>query len=298
MEDAAKPAVLSVGRLYCDLIFTDLPRLPTLGTEVFGEEVGLHAGGGAFITAAHLAALGHPSSLASMLPSSPFADLMRPDLETSQVDLSLSATLPASSGPQITVAMVESSDRAFLTRRAGPAFPTLSAADLAKHDFRHVHVGELSSLLAKPEIIPLARDMGMSISVDCGWDDSFTADKIGPVAGKIDVFLPNEAEHEAMHRMGLGISFAPITVVKRAAAGASVITDAGTLDVPTETCEAVDTTGAGDAFNAGFLSVWLTGGDLRDCLAAGNAQGAKAVRQRGGFSAADGGSSRMGFARE
>ena len=53
--------VLCVGRLYCDLIFTDLPRMPTAGTEVFAGGMGLHAGGGAAITAGHLSALGHGS---------------------------------------------------------------------------------------------------------------------------------------------------------------------------------------------------------------------------------------------
>ncbi|MEL7344437.1 MAG: PfkB family carbohydrate kinase, partial [Pseudomonadota bacterium] len=43
------------------------------------------------------------------------------------------------------------------------------------------------------------------------------------------------------------------------------------------------TTGAGDAFNAGFLSRWLIGDDIGACLAAGNARGALSVRQRGGF---------------
>ena len=64
MSDLA--TVLSVGRLYCDLIFTDLPRMPTMGTEVYAGGFGVHAGGGAFITAAHLAALGHPSALSAI----------------------------------------------------------------------------------------------------------------------------------------------------------------------------------------------------------------------------------------
>ena len=114
-----RTSILSVGRLYCDLIFTDLPRMPTPGTEGFTDGFGTHAGGGAFITAAHLAQLGHPSSLAAMLPASPFGDLMRPDLEASQVDLSLCAPLPAAEGPQVTVAMAHAADRSFLTRRSG-----------------------------------------------------------------------------------------------------------------------------------------------------------------------------------
>ena len=297
-RDRAKPAVLSVGRLYCDMIFTDLPRLPTLGTEVFSGGFGVHAGGGAFITAAHLGQLGHASSLAAMLPSSHFADLIRPELEGSSIDLSLSAALPRSAGPQITVAMVEGGDRAFLTHRAGPAFPQLLTRDLAKRGFAHLHVGELASLVSDPTVIALARSCGMTISVDCSWDDALTSDDIRPLVGKVEVFLPNEAELAALVRMGIGAAFAPITIVKRGAEGARAITEAGTLDAPTVPLDAVDTTGAGDAFNAGFLSSWLTGASLGDCLAAGNARGAGAVQQRGGFTPAERPHPKIGIAGE
>lgn len=284
MSKDPKPAILSVGRLYCDLIFTGLPRLPSLGTEVFTEGFGTHAGGGAFITAAHLAALGHPSSLATMLPSSPFSDLMRSELEASKVDLTLSGTLPEAAGPQITVAMVEAGDRAFLTRRAGPAFPFIAPTELARRGIRHLHVGEVASLVAQPEIIEVARAQGMTISVDCSWDESLNTSALKDFAGKIDVFLPNEAEWSFMSELGLADIFAPLTVIKRGAAGATAVSNAGTLDAPTSPVHAVDTTGAGDAFNAGFLSRWLIGDDLAACLAAGNERGALAVRQPGGFS--------------
>ena len=56
-------AVLSLGRIYCDLIFTGLPAMPRLGREVFAEGMTLSLGGGAFITAAHSAAHGRTTAL-------------------------------------------------------------------------------------------------------------------------------------------------------------------------------------------------------------------------------------------
>ena len=282
---SSKPAVLSVGRIYCDLIFTDLPRLPTLGTEVFTDGFGAHAGGGAFITAAHLAQLGHTSALAAMLPASPFADLMRPELEASEVDLSLSAPLAETSGPQITVAMATGDDRAFLTRRAGPAFPDVSALDLQKRGIRHIHVGELASLAAQPEIIDIARANDMTLSADCGWDDELDPEYLNALHGTVDVFLPNETEFAALAKMGLPNDFSQITVIKRGANGSIALTQNGALDAPTRALRAKDSTGAGDAFNAGFLSSWLSGAKIVDCLNAGNARGALTVQRRGGFAA-------------
>lgn len=295
---SSKPAVLSVGRLYCDLIFTDLPRLPTLGTEVFTDGFGAHAGGGAFITAAHLAQLGHTSALAAMLPASPFADLMRPELEASNVDLSLSAPLAETSGPQITVAMATADDRAFLTRRAGPAFPDVSAMDLKKRGIRHIHVGELASLTARPEIIDIARSNDMTLSADCGWDDELDPECLNTLRGTVDVFLPNEAEFAALAKLGLPNDFSQITVIKRGASGSIALTQAGAFDAPTQALPAKDSTGAGDAFNAGFLSSWLVGRKILDCLNAGNARGALTVQRRGGFRADSAETNDIGIASE
>ena len=80
--------VLCAGRLYCDLVFVNAPRLPTPGTEVFAPGLTLHAGGGAFITAANLAALGHQAFQLSTLPAAPFDQVVQNDLATFQVDAS------------------------------------------------------------------------------------------------------------------------------------------------------------------------------------------------------------------
>lgn len=283
-KGADMPAVLSVGRLYCDLIFTDLARLPTLGTEVFTDGFGAHAGGGAFITAAHLADLGHHSALATMLPASPFLDMIRAEISASEVDLSLSTPLPKTSGPQVTVAMVQGGDRAFLTRRAGPPFPRLSATDVQRRGFRHLHVGELNSLVAQPEVLTLARSIGMTVSVDCSWDDNFRADAIRPLLKNIDVFLPNETEWQSLRQLGIDDDAASLIIVKRGDLGARAITDGRIFDAAATPLDPIDTTGAGDAFNAGFLSAWLRGSDLGTALADGNSKGARTIRTRGGFS--------------
>lgn len=282
-EQKGKPTVLSVGRLYCDLIFTDIPRLPTLGTEVFAEGFSAHAGGGAFITAAYLSELGHNSALSVMLPSSPFFDIMRPNFETADVDLTLSKQSPVGVDPQITVAMIQNGDRAFLTRKSGPAFPHLSQADVARLGVHHIHIGELASLVEQPEILDTAKALGVTLSVDCGWDETITATSLTPFIGKIDVFLPNQAEWSHLQSIGLPRDFAPLTVVKQGSKGATALTADGEASSRTKAIQAVDTTGAGDAFNAGFLTGWLSKQPLSDCLELGNKKGAEAVRQQGGF---------------
>jgi len=274
-------AILCAGRLYCDVIFTGVPRLPTLGTEVFAKGVSLHAGGGAFITGATLAALGDRASQFSVLPAAPFDATVLTQLTAYRVSSKLCRKAPLGADPQITVAVPFASDRAFLTRATGPAIPLIEPAVFAA--FSHLHIGELQTLEENPELIDQARAAGLTISLDCGWQDAFRSN-VRDLITSVDVFLPNQRELEALLSVGVPESIAGVTVVKNGDAGAraqrrgqSVWEQASTVPVPV-----VDATGAGDAFNGGFISQWLKGGSLHACLRQGNACGAASVQSAGG----------------
>jgi sugar/nucleoside kinase (ribokinase family) len=71
-------------------------------------------------------------------------------------------------------------------------------------------------------------------------------------------------------------------VVKRGAEGASALAPEGWIDAPATRVPVVDSTGAGDAFIAGFVAGWLDGRPMPACLALGNACGAVAVGRVGG----------------
>ncbi len=277
-------AVLCVGRVYCDLIFSGAPRLPSMGTEVYAEGLELHAGGGAFITAAHLAALGRRSGLAACLPGAPFADAVRGDIRAAGIDTSLCALAPSGVDPQVTVVIAGQGDRAFLTRRTGPALPPLDIGDLIRSGAGHLHIGELATLAEHPGIVAAARTAGMTISLDCGWDETLDGSDLARLIAAVDIFLPNRSEAEHLSAAGLPERPAPLTVVKCGADGARALWADGSASAPAQAAVPVDTTGAGDAFNAGFLDAWLSGSPVPICLAAGNAAGARAIERCGGFS--------------
>lgn len=86
--------VVCAGRLYCDLVFSGTGRLPTMGQEIFAEGLSLHAGGGAFITAAWLAALGRNADLVATLPAAPFEDTVRDQIARAGVGASGCALPP------------------------------------------------------------------------------------------------------------------------------------------------------------------------------------------------------------
>ncbi|MBI1416748.1 MAG: carbohydrate kinase [Limimaricola sp.] len=274
--------VLCVGRVYCDLVFSGLPGLPAAGREVFAEGLRMSAGGGAFITAAYLAALDRPAALAAVLPAAPFDGLMRSELKRAGVDATFCEQAHGVE-PQITVAMVEGDDRAFLTRRSGAALPDGIEAALAMPGLRHLHIGEATTLVERPDLIAAARRVGLTISLDCGWDaEVFAAAELANLIAAVDVFLPNEAEAQALAAHGIGPATAPLTVTKLGAAGAMARVDGQTVRCSARKSAVVDSTGAGDAFNAGFLQVWLDSGDIDDALRLGCECGAVAVARLGG----------------
>jgi sugar/nucleoside kinase (ribokinase family) len=268
-----RSAVLSIGRIYCDLIFTGLDEMPVLGRELFAGGLDIAAGGGAFISAAHVAQVGRKVALVSRLGT---------DIEHA-----------ADAGPQITVAAVVGKDRAFLTRRAGPAQPQTLEAALAWPQAQHLHIAEYATLHEMPDLVSRAKAQGLTVSLDPSWDASLIyAPGFLEACRGVDVFLPNLEEAEAITGSAdpqaaitmLGKSFATVAL-KGGPSGAWVVSGGGILHSSAKAVPVVDTTGAGDAFNAGFLHAWLDGGTLSSCLSAGIDAGSLAVQTAGGATA-------------
>jgi len=100
----------------------------------------------------------------------------------------------------------------------------------------------------------------------------------------VDVFLPNESEFEQLTKLGITEDTAPVVVVKQGESGATAVGRRGHAHVSADSSTCIDATGAGDAFNAGFIHAWLQKLPMINCLEAGNQCGAIAVGQIGGIS--------------
>ncbi|MBM1175266.1 carbohydrate kinase family protein [Microvirga arabica] len=286
----ARSKVLCLGRTYCDIIFTGLHEMPTLGRERFADNVTIAAGGGAYITAAHLASLGRPAALLTRLGSDPLSQSLNPELEASGIDLSFVERSP-DAGPQPTVALVRHGERAFVSRRAGGSRPATLDQALSAPDVAHLHIAEFATLKDSPEVIALARRFGLTISLDPSWDDELIrrGSDFFEICAGIDLLLPNVEEGKALTGesadeaiLGSLRERFPLVVLKRGEHGA--VASYGSTSVSAEALRVnvVDTTGAGDAFNAGFLHSWLSTSDLERSLAAGIEAGGLSVQSAGG----------------
>lgn len=292
-DSSLKPAaVLSIGRIYSDLIFTGLSGLPVLGREIFANDLAISAGGGAFITAAHLRHAGRNVALVARLGTDPLSVQTGQDMAATGIDLRF-VEHAADAGPQVTAVTVLKEERAFLTKRAGGARPSTLGAALEWTQAAHLHIAEYATLHEMPELIDFARQKGLTVSLDPSWDADLIYDKaLLPSCRGVDVFLPNREEAQAMtgyadpaEALRHLMAFFPCVVLKDGANGAWLGSEGEILHVPSKPVRVVDTTGAGDAFNAGFIHAWLSGRDKKACLNAGIEAGCLSVQSAGGASA-------------
>lgn len=282
--------VLSTGRLYCDLVFRGLAAMPHLGEERFADDLAIVPGGGGFITAAHLVGLGRPAALLARLGEDPLSQSLLPALDRSGVELAF-LEHAADAGPQLTVAMVQDGERAFLSRRAGPARPATLPAALGDVRAAHLHIAEFATLAEIPHLVTDAKHHGLTVSLDPSWDDALirSPDLVARCNG-VDIFLPNAAEARAiagcddLDAAGRRLArYFPVVVIKDGSDGARLFQHEDTATLPAAPCHAVlDTTGAGDAFNAGFLAAWLAGRSPGRALAEGIACGTLSIQSVGG----------------
>jgi sugar/nucleoside kinase (ribokinase family) len=290
--------VLVVGDLNPDLVLTG-DVVPKFGqVEQLLDGATLTIGGSAAITAHGLARLGRPVSLVAAVGQDLFGDRLLDDLGAAGVDVG--PTLRRTDLPTgLTVVLSDRDDRAILTLPG--AIPTLTAAEVRTavaaaraRGLVHVHVSSLflhPSLAAElPGLLNELRAAGLTTSLDTNDDPRGQWQGLDDLLPHLDVFLPNRAEVLAIgrdsdpHRAAATLaSRGPLVVVKDGADGAFATTsDGDVVAVGGEPREPVDTTGAGDSFDAAFLDGWLDGLALSQCLHRAALAGSLAVGALGG----------------
>jgi len=243
------------------------------GTDVPGR-VSLVQGGSAANTARWLARLGARTTLIAAVGRDPAGRALVETVRGDGVQARVMRVAGARTG-RIGVVLSPDGERSFVADRgaADQLRPTdLQAAWFARADALHVPA---YSLLGEPlglagrRAVALARDAGATVSVDLA--------SIGPLLAQgrraaralieevaPDLLFATAAETEALlGRYGVDglLDLVPIAVVKRGPKGATVLARDGEerlrFEIATEHIATLDTTGAGDAFDAGFLVDWF-----------------------------------------
>jgi sugar/nucleoside kinase (ribokinase family) len=285
------------GELNLDLILYGLPAAMPLERELLASSFHATLGSSSAIVAHNAATLGARVSFTTLVGTDDFGRIALDRLSAAGVDTS-HAIRHNSLATGITILLPHGDERHILTYLGTIA--ELSVADL-DFDFltqaRHFH---LSSLYLQrglqpelPHLLRRLKQAGLSISLDTNDDpENNWGAPLAEVLPYVDVFLPNEDEicrmtnranpDDAVQSLAVDI---PAVVVKRGRHGARVYEQGRSIDVAPLNVVPVDTIGAGDSFDAGFLRAYLLSKDTVTCACAGNITGALSTQASGGTEA-------------
>ena len=290
--------VVVIGDANPDLLFRGGDVAPVFGQhEHIVEEARLMVGGSGAIMACGAARLGLRTAFLGLVGDDPFGRFMLDALQERDVDASVSRVDP-DRPTGVTAVLSRGEDRAMLT-----ALGTIDALrgddvdlDLLA-DARHVHVSSyyLQAALQPdlPALFDKAHRAGATTSIDPNWDptERWNAGLLD-LLWLTDVFLPNSAEARAITGID-DIDVATESLSERGTTLAVKFGQGGGLakagdelvHVEAVPVDVVDTTGAGDSFDAGFLAGRLQGWPINRCLQLAVACGSLSTRAAGGIAA-------------
>jgi sugar/nucleoside kinase (ribokinase family) len=278
------------GTVFLDIVLTGLDSEPRLGTEVWTSGMGSCPGGIANMAVA-ASRLGLSTSLSAAFSTDAYGQFCWQTLgEQEGIDLSTSYRAEDWHSP-VTVSLAYGGDRAMVTHEH-PA-PVDEPEDVPAARSCLVH------LAADPQPWVLrAQAQGSLVFADVGWDSStqWNPDVLGGLE-HCHAFLPNHVEAMRYTRTDSAAAAVsalservPVAVVTCGADGAVAVdqTSGESAEVPGLRLEALDATGAGDVFGAGFLTATLAGWSLAERLSFANLCAGLSVQQFGGSLSAPG----------
>jgi sugar/nucleoside kinase (ribokinase family) len=270
--------IVTVGEAFEDLIFAGLRRLPRPGEEIRVPTFHATIGGGAVITAIAAARLGLTVGVLTAIDGRGATTLRSERIKLINVRKPAERTA-------VSVALSTARDRSFVTfeganRVLEPRLRRQLRGVVGRPRHIHFALGP-SNCRAWVGIVNDLRAKGVTTSWDFGWNERLAADRGFATLGRaLDWVFVNEQEARLYSRALAG---ARNTIIKRGANGATLATSQGTLRLAAPRARVLDTTGAGDAFNGGFLAALARGGNARAALRLANYIGARSTEGIGGI---------------
>ena len=293
----ASRSLVVFGEFFLDLIFYDLPDVPKLGEEVRTRHFAELPGGGLATTALVAAGLGTSTAVITRVGQDAHLSPAWQKLASSGVSIEaceFARHLPTAR----TVCAAYNGDRMMITHDPiNERLASLLNRPAARRQIRtsrHLHLAcALWPARTWLPVIRRLRAQGLTISADIGWNPAmFQSPDLVRLFREFDFVFPNELEARAITRERTVeraakklADWVRVPVIKLGPKGSVAIQNGKLVHENSIRVRSIDATGAGDAFNGGFLHGYLAGWKLEDCLRAGNVCGALATTAAGGSSA-------------
>ena len=288
--------ILVAGEINPDLILSGNVT-PEFGqVEKLVDSAVLTVGSSSAIFACEAARLGLKVAFVGVCGVDIFGRFMLDEMSKRGVDVSNIVIIPGGQ-TGLSIILAQGADRAILTYPG--LIPALTATEVTNdllRRSRHLHIASyfLQTALQPglPDLFARAHALGLTTSLDTNWDPSGEWRGFDELLCRVDVFLPNENEalaltgtkeiESAIQRLGESCK---VVAIKLGADGAIARRGGENARAPAIPVEVVDTVGAGDTFDAGFLFGWLNGWSLEKTLSLAVVCGSLSARAAGGTSA-------------
>lgn len=282
--------IAGAGATNVDLLYQGMERIPDVGEELYCKDFSLQLGGGLPATLINLGRLGIETRIATELGSDIFSNFAKEQFAengVTPVNLYHGDKIPVN----ITSAIILPKDRTFFTYGKGSVEPDGNALET----FYNVAKGAKICMMQLGGFLPVYKRLkseGTILVLDTGWDDEMSFEKYDEYLTLADYYTPNRKEalkitgtdNEEDAAYALKKYFNKV-VVKVDADGCIGIDNGNYFFCPSvKKFKNVDSTGAGDAFLAGFMYGIFYDYPLKDCIEFGNITGGKAVTQVGALS--------------
>ncbi len=282
--------IAGAGATNVDLLYQGFDRLAGVGEELYCKDFSLQLGGGLPATLINLGRLGISTKIATELGNDIFSNFAKEKFTQNGVNptnLYSGEGIPLN----ITSAIILPKDRTFYTYGKGNIEPD----DKALETFYSIARGSKICMMQLGGFLPVYKKLkeeGTILVLDTGWDDEMSIEKYRDYLELADYYTPNRKEamkitgsdtpEDAAHALK---QYFKKVVVKVDADGCIGIDGDEEFFVPSiEEFVNVDSTGAGDAFLAGFMYGLFYDYSLKDCIKFGNVTGGKAVTAVGALS--------------
>ena len=282
-----KDFVAGIGSTNIDLLYSGLEKLPNEGEEIYSKDFSLQLGGGVPATLINLGRLGIPAKIATELGDDMFSRFAAEQFNKHGVaprNLCNGTDMPLN----ITSAMITSRDRTFLSYGNGNVEATASALEKAYEMCR----GAKIVIMQVGGFLPVYKKLkseGTILVFDCGWDENLSLETYKEYLTIAEYYTPNQKE---------ALKITNTDTPEKAAEALSAYFDKVVIKLDKDGClgmengksfiaapipdiQCVDSTGAGDAFLAGFIYGLFYDYSFKDCIKFGNITGGKCVEKIG-----------------
>ncbi len=274
-----------------DLLYEGMPRIPDIGEEIYSKGFSLQLGGGQCATLINIARLGIKAKAATELGSDIFSDFAKAQYENAGVmpiNLYNGDEIPLN----ITSAIILENDRSFVSYGKGGIEKSNAVKERLYEEFKGCRI----ALMNSSSIISLYKRLradGALIILDTGWSDDLSIEKLKEYLETADYYVPNRKEAlkitgaDSVEDAAKVLSnYFDDVIIKLDSEGCLHYKNGEATVIPNiEEFSHVDSTGAGDAFLAGFAYGLYHGYSVKQSILFGNITGGKAVTKAGALSA-------------